>query len=146
MNQPIETTTEQADKTERRTVYFVVRGDGETERVRNKKEAIRKAKTLNRLAETTDSYDQPKAVLRERQSIDRSDRVSAWTLSKSTAIAMDIVPQGAEYVADQLDKLLDMCGDDAATEYFVETEDGEMPVNEWMEENQEALEDREGGA
>lgn len=129
-----------SDRTERRTVYFLVKrerqySEGERwfevveERMQSRKAALRQARTEQRRAEASDLSKPPVGVYRARQEVDLDDHytVRNWASKKKVGLNPEEFPEIVEYLKDESEDLEETWADKDVdtTDYYIENSSGE---------------------
>jgi len=122
-------------QTNKKTTYKLVYQNGKSDNKKSKKQAVKDAKTRNRMVEDGSAISPPRAVIRQRER--RTDH--GWVLEKKTAIAIDEVPSGVDKVYEDFQRAsrtVEDTSQDLGTDFLVETSSGEEPVQDYVGESQ----------
>ena len=121
----------------RYTKYATIDGKGDKRNRKSKDDAKRMFAAAQRNAENIEQKDAPKACLRMRTEVTEHDdegMTGCETIKKYVVLQVDGEPQGVEYMRkrkEKLERTVEDTEQGLGTEFYVETEEGDVPLEEY---------------
>ena len=119
----------------RKTKYATVTADKEHENQKSKQKAIAQYEASHRVAEDVENYEGDVGCIRMRTEVTEHDdegMTGCETVKHYVALQVDGEPQGVEYLRDKKEKHEQHLGDEElGTEFYVETDEGDVPLEEY---------------